>query len=296
MNTCLYSALRLNIHIIISGQETACSTTSILPTTSNKCTLVSPNQTQWTFPFLTSTDLDSEDYEKLKTRLFSESDAIMMNFINRFATFFQSLSDQKIHVKKIVASLKTFGAFGPIYKGENQPLLKDELGKLDLATTDMDDIMSIVTDYCSFFNYRLLSFLVSRHGTQKDKESLEQYEKEFSEYAKRRIFECPSEFGEMTKNNPILIVKLDDHYQGYSLNQLRLLETDLCKVFHVSNLNLRQIRPGCLQLIFQLPSFVQKALLPLSQMQEEKLVALHVLSVDCGDYHFTSEVSVYILL
>ena len=264
----------------------------MLPTTGSK---YSPDRTQWTFPLLKSycADMESEDYEKLKTRLLSESYTIMEKFVYMFTAFFQSLSDQKISVKKIVANLKAFGAFAHVYKGDNQPLLRDELGKLELATADMDDVMSIVTDYCSFFNYRLLSFLVSRHGTQKDKELLEQYEKEFSEYANRRIFECPSKFGEMNKKNPTLVVKLDHHYEQYSLNQLRLLEADLCKILGVSNLNLRQVQAGCFQLTFQLPSFVQKAVFPLSQKQEEELVALHVLSVDSGDYHFISEVSVW---
>ena len=204
------------------------------------------------------------------------------------------MSDRKIPIKKIIANLKTFGAFTPIYKSENQPLLKDDLSKLKLETTeiDMDDIMSTVTDYCSFFNYRLLSFLVEKHGTLEDKELLEKYEKEFSEYAQRRVFECPSEFGEMNKKLTNLVVKLDDHYEQCTMKQLWLLEADLCKIFGVTNLNLRLLRPGCLQLIFQLPFFVQKVIFPLSKEQEEKLLALHVLRVDCEGYHFPSQVCV----
>ena len=259
---------------------------------SSKHPLVVPDQAHLTFPLLKNADMKSEEYEKLKIRLYSESCALMEKFVYLFTSFFQSMSDRQVPVKKIVSNLKTFGAFTPIYKGENQPLLKDELSKLKLETTDMDDIMSTVTDYCSFFNYRLLSFLVKKHGTLEDKEQLEKYEKEFSDYAQRRVFECPSEFGEMNKKFANLVVKLDDHYEQCTTKQLWLLEADLCKIFGVTNLNLRLLRPGCLQLTFQLPLFVQKAIFPLSKEQEKKLLALHVLRVDCKDYHFSSQVSV----
>jgi hypothetical protein len=70
--------------------------------------------------------------------------------------------------------LKAFGAFSPVYKGENQSLLRDELcaDRLDLATADIDDIKLTVLDYCSFFNYRLISSLVASLGTEDDKQLL----------------------------------------------------------------------------------------------------------------------------
>ena len=258
-----------------------------------KHSLIVPDQAQLTFPLLKDTDMKSEDYEKLKMRLYSDSCALMEKFAYLFTSLFQSMSDRQIPIKKIIANLKSFGAFTPIYKGENQPLLKDELSKLELETTDMDDIMSVVTDYCSFFNYRLLSFMVEKHGTTDDKEQIEKYEKEFSEYAQRRVFECPSEFGEVSKKFANLVVKLDDHYEQCTTKQVWLLEADLCKIFGVTNLNLRMLRRGCLELTFQLPFFVQKAVFPLTKEQEKQLLVLHVLRVDCEDYHFPSEVSVY---
>ena len=261
---------------------------------------VIPGKMEWSFPLLKSHSMKTEDYEKLEARLYHQTLTIMEKFVDMFTNFFQSLSDRKIPVKKLVAYLKTFGAFTPIYKGENQPLLKDELSKLNMETADMDDLMLIVTDYCSFFNFRLLSYLVKKHGTLSDQEELKRYKEEFTEYSKRRIYECPSEIGVINETCASLIVKLDQSYERYSLNQLGLLEVDLCQIFGISNLNLRQVERGCLQLTFQLPFFVQEAVFPLSREQEEKLKALHVLRVDCGDYHFSSDVSMgsnfYILL
>ena len=234
----------------------------------------------------------SESYEKLQTRLYSESVSLIESFGRIFNSFFQSLSSRDISIKKIVANLKAFGAFSPVYKGENQSLLRDELYRLDLDTADIDDIKLIVLDYCSFFNHRLISSLVASLGTGDDKQLFEKYEAEFTEYAKRRIYECPSELGKSTNTNAILTIKLDSHYEQCSLNQLKLLEADFCKILNISNLNLCLVTSGCLQLIFQLPWFVQNEVFPLTQEQEEKLAVLHVHRVTCGYYHFTVKVRI----
>ena len=202
-----------------------------------------------------------------------------------FNNFFQSLSDHGISVKKIVASLKAFGAF---CDDENQPLLRDELKSLDLATADIDDIKLIVLNYCSFFNFGLFSDLVSQLGTPNDKEHFRSYEKEFNIYAQRRIFECPSELGEMDETKANLVMKIDHHYcnSQSELKELRLLEIDLCQIFNITHLKLCRVTSGCLELIYQIPKFVQQKVFPLTQEQEEKLANLHVLSVVCGDYRF----------
>ena len=252
--------------------------------------------TQQTFPMLkrTISGLNSENYEKLQTRLYSESISLTENFGRMFNNFFQSLSDREVSIKKIVANLKAFGAFSPVYmyEGGNQPLLRDELhtDRLDLATADIDDIKMIILDYCSFFNYRLLSSLVASLGTENDKRQFEKYEAKFKEYAKRRIYECPSELGKLNNTNAILTIKLDSHYEQCSLNQLKLLEADFCEILHISNLNLCLVTSGCLQLTFQLPWFLQKLIFPLSPKQEEELTALHVDRVVCKYYYFPVKV------
>ena len=252
---------------------------------------VIPSKMELSFPLLKSHCMKTEDYEKLEARLYHQTLTIMEKFAYTFTNFFQSLSDREIPVKVLVAYLKTYGAFTRIYKGEYQPLLRDEFGKLNLETADMDDLMMIVTDYCSFFNFRLLSYLVGKYGKPSDHEELERYEEEFAEYSKRRIYKCPSEIKPINEECANLVLKLDHSYEQCCLDHIKLLEFDLSTIFDISNLNLCRVDQGCLQLTFQLPLFVQEAVFPLSREQEEKLKALHVLRVDCGDYHFSSDVS-----
>lgn len=243
------------------------------------------------FPFLQSKGMSSEDYEKLQTRLYSESVDIAGAFGVTFNAFFQSIKEREISVEEVVATLKAFGAFTPVYKGENQPLLREELNSLDLTTASIHGVRLIVLDYCSFYNYRLFGFLVGAHGTPKDKQKLQQYEAEFNEYAKRRVFECPPELGKPSdKFNTNISIKLDDHYEGCTLNQLKLLEAEFCKILNVTNLKLCHVAPGCLQLTFQLPQFIAEQIFPLSTQQEHELLALHIVSVICGDYYLSAKV------
>ena len=178
-----------------------------------------------------------------------------------------------------------------MYKGEYQPLLREELNSLNLTEADIDDIKLIILDYCSFFNFRLLKFLIDVLGTTTDKRKFEQYEREFNEYAKRRIFECQSEMGKPSDTSQAnIIVKLDDHYNQCTLNQLKLLEDDFCKILNVTNLKLCLIAAGCLQLTFQVPWFVKREIFPLSQEQKEALTALHAVRMTCGYYCYLDQV------
>ena len=211
-----------------------------------------------------------------------------------FNAVFQSLREREVSIKEIVGNLKAFGTFTPVYKGENQPLLRDELNGLHLARADIDDIKLIVLDYCSFFNFRLLKFLIEALGTVPDKRKFEEYEKEFNEYAKRRIFECPSELGKPSNDtsHANVIIKLDHHYDHCTLNQLKLLEADFCKILNITNLKLCLITAGCLQLTFQMPWFVKRGIFPLSEEQKEALTALHVIRITCGFYCYLDRLPV----
>jgi hypothetical protein len=239
--------------------------------------------------------MSSEDYEKLQTRLYSESVHIAGAFGVMFNDFFQSIKEREISVEEVVATLKAFGAFTPVYKGENQPLLREELNRLDLTRASIHSVRIIILDYCSFFNYKLFRFLVGAQGTAKDKQKLQQYEVEFNEYAKRRVFECPPELGKPSdKFNTNIIIKLDDDYERCTLNQLKLLEADFCKILNITNLKLCRVAPGCLQLTFQLPQFITEHIFPLSREQEEELLALHIVNVICGDYCLSAKVRYHI--
>ena len=79
---------------------------------------VTTHPVQWIFPLLKNTGMSSEQYEKLQTRLYSESVDLTGKFGVMFNAFFRSVRERDISVKDIVGNLKAFGAFTPVYKGE----------------------------------------------------------------------------------------------------------------------------------------------------------------------------------
>lgn len=247
----------------------------------------SPNPPEKMLPFLRNTNLSAEDYDKLQTRLYVESVDLTEKFGNIINTLFQSLKEREIPIMDIIGVLKAFGTFTPLYKGENKPLLREELSSLNPDNADINEIKLVFLDYCSFFNFRLLAHLVKALGTPSDSKQLAQYEKEFNEYAKRRVFECPPAIGKPTNiSHANMIIKLDDSYKECTLNQIKLLEGRFCTILNITDLKLCHTKPGCLQLVFQLPWFVQEQVFPLSKEQEEKLVELGVLIFTCGEYSF----------
>lgn len=230
--------------------------------------------------------------EHLEIMLVTESRDMMTRFADLFVSFFETLEKNKeITVKQVISKLKTYGSFTPIFKGDQEPFLRDRLKSLP-TDSDFDDVSGVVVEYSSFFNFDLFRFLVNHCGSEQDKQNLAEYEKAFEEYIKRKVFECPSQLGEISDSDleGTLLVKIDKHYDDCSAYQLQLLKKKICDVLHITLMKLCRVESGCLCLTFQIPHHVLQNILPLSSDQEEMLVKLHVLSLKSGDYLFESKV------
>ena len=127
-------------------------------------------------------------------------------------------------------------------------------------------------------------------GTEEDKAKLQRYKKNFNQYAKRRIFECLPEFGPISDaNHADIFVKLDSQYDNYKVAQIERFCHKLSEILRVSFqgiLRLCRVDEGCLQLMFQVPIFVQQEIFPLSREQGKALVAVDVIKLTCGEYQF----------
>jgi len=68
-----------------------------------------------------------------------------------------------------------------------------------------------------------------------------------------------------------IFVKVDSHYESYTVVELQDFQNRLRELFHISSqgiLRLCQVEKGCFQLMFQVPYFVQQKIFPLSSEQE----------------------------
>jgi hypothetical protein len=233
--------------------------------------------------------MDEDEKEQLHQRLFAESESMEYNFQELFKATRMSLVERKIAVGDLLKHLDCLGSIKPLYKGTTLPVLGCQLPELR-KTASVDNAMSVISGYCSFFNFRIVECIIENLGTEKDKTNLEKYKEEFSVYAQRHIFECPAELGEIDEDDHAnIFVTLDATYDSYTMTHLYSFVGNLQRVLKIPAMSLRlcRIGQGSLKLIFQLPRSIQQTTFPLSSDQEAALRNIGVMLLSCGDYLFS---------
>ena len=215
--------------------------------------------------------------------------------IFKFQKFFsatrKSLVEENVTVSKLVQHLECLGFIKPTFKDTGLSPLRHQLPKLADSET-VDDVMSVVKDYCSFFNYHMLEHIIDEFGTPKDKENLAAYKKDFEEYAQCCVIEGSVEVGKLNESLSNMFVTLDDLFDNCTLSHLNVFIADLRKALQISSdvdLRLCYINRGSIKLTFQLPHSVRQDIFPLSAKQEASLADLGVVELSCGDYQFTRQ-------
>ena len=254
-----------------------------------------PISTTSSFPYLNVSGLTDNQQEELKIKLYEESKEMVIKFQRLISKVYESLCDRKVPVKKLVTHLFSLGVLDPVSKNSQKPLLQAFQQELRNAEC-IEDVLWVIRDYFSFFNYHVIEHIVSGLGTELDKLELQNYKEEFQQYSKRRIYECPPVYGPMSDiGHTNLVLKVDSVYEQFTVKELKSFRYRLSKIFYVSPqsvLRLCQVEEGCLQLTFQVPSFVQQEIFPLSSEQESALAAEGVIKLTCGDYLFTAKVCI----
>ena len=177
------------------------------------------------------------------------------------------------------------------------PLFQYCFQKLEAAHS-IPNVFLILKDYFSFYNYHVIEHIIKELGTEKDKTVLQRYKESFNQYAKRRIFECLPEFGPVSDaDHADVFVKVDLQYENYTVAEVQMFRHKLSEILRVSSqgtLHLCRVDKGCLQLMFQVPTFVQQEIFPLSREQEGSLAAMAVIRLTCGEYHFLVKLSMFL--
>ena len=263
-----------------------------------KCTFFSfmqrscPTPIPCSFPYLNLSRLTNEQQEELKGKLQFESQQIMIQFQELVSKTIESLISQKVSLDKLVSHVMTLGAFKPVAKEPQVPLFQYCFKELKSADT-IPKIFLILNDYFSFFNYHVIEHIIKTLGTEEDKAGLQSYSKHFNEYAKRRIFECQAEFGTLSDTDHAdIFVKLDSQYDNSTVVEIEVFRHKLSDILGVSYkgvLRLCRVEKGCFQLMFQVPSFVQQEVFPLSEQQEKLLANEMVIKLTCEDYQIPGD-------
>ncbi|XP_064387404.1 poly [ADP-ribose] polymerase tankyrase-1-like isoform X5 [Halichondria panicea] len=217
-----------------------------------------------------------------------ELDSLEMDkAFSKFVLQLQQSLETQIVLKKLTSCLMDVSCYQKVFKGPNQCLFRDKREELR-AASDFYDVWDIIRDYVSYFSYGLIKYLTDHLGSKEDQDNLIAYVKEFEKYAKRRI-QYPKKFGSgYREDSTKMIVKLDSTYDKCELLYLKQFEENLAKILKVeaNALLLRGINEGCVQLVFEVPSFIPPDIFPLTPNQEAEIRDLGVIQLDCGDYHF----------
>ena len=237
-------------------------------------------------------EISEEEKEHLKQRLYSESVNIMYKFQKLFSATIKSLKERKVTVKDLLNHIGCLVAIEPVYEDSKLGQLRRELPNVET----IDDVMAIVREYSSFFNYQILQNVIDHLGGEEDRKNLATYLQEFAEYAKRKVYECPCEVGQISEaGRSNILVTLDKSYDNCTVSSLKNFERELAEILNVSSdvVVLCRIAPGSLQLIFQIPLSIQKTIFPLSSEQEVALTKLGVAQLSTGEYYFSNDSEVY---
>ena len=204
----------------------------------------------------------------------------------------KSFIRQNVSLDELVSHVMTLGAFNPVFKQPQVPLFQCYFKELKTADT-IPKIFLVLKDYFSFFNYDIIEHVIKVLGTDEDKANLQRYKSNFEQYSKRRIYECLPYFGPMSETDHAdIFVKLDSKYENYTAIEIKGFCNTLSETLHLSSrgvLRLCRVEKGCVQLTFQVPSFVQQEIFPLSRKQQMVLNIEGVIKLTCADYQFPHE-------
>ena len=262
-----------------------------------KCTFLSllesscptPIPSASSFPYLDLSGLTHEQQQELETKLQFESQQIIMQFQKLLSATVKSLIRRNVSQDELLIHVMALGAFKPVFEDSQVPAFYHCFKELKAADT-IPKVFLVLKDYFSFFNYHIIEHIIKELGTEEDKANLQRYIKDFDQYVERRIFKCLPELGPVSDaDHADVFVKLDSQYDDYAFAEIKRFSHKLSEILRVSSkgiLRLCRVDKGCFQLMFQVPSFVQREIFPLSREQEKILVAMGVIKLTCGEYQF----------
>ena len=215
-----------------------------------------------------------------------------MRFQKLVSATIKSFITRNVPLDELVSHVMTLGAFDPVFKEPQVPLFQYCFEELKTADT-IPKVFLVLKDYFSFFNYDIIEHIITVLSAEEDKANLQSYKRTFDRYAKRRIYECGPHFGPVSDTDHAdVFVKVDSRYDNYTVEEIKGFSNKLSDTLHVSSqgvLRLCRVEKGCFQLTFQVPSFVQQEIFPLSREQERALKAEGVIKLTCGEYQFPGE-------
>ena len=240
----------------------------------NGCPKSEPNS----FPFLDLAKLDKNDRTDLHFKLSQDVKNIKKSFAELIYNICMSIESRGVDVDKLALCALSFGAYE---SRENQKPLLGEDEKELMSSTRIVQAFLVIRRHISFYNHELLKHITDNHDlcSDDDRKQMTDYCHEFRQFCQRKVFEVPSgTFKQDTaksKKRKSFVVIMTKHEADPNLEFVNEAKVQIALILQLkpSTLRLEQIDPGCLMLVFSVPTFVARKLFPLSPSTQAKLEA-----------------------
>ena len=219
-------------------------------------------------PCIKFSELSSDDRENLLAQIDRLKDEIHVKFLKLQADLIKSLKGL-ITPKQLVQTLKahmTYHGSAAIFDHHKEELI---------AAKDIEDIFIIMNPYFSFFNYDLIEVIITVHGACSDKENMQQYLRDFSEYCKKiPCVEFHEEYNANESRTKIKF-KLDyDRNNDLELGDIKRIQRQIAEILHVDPcvVYLHSVEDGCILITFLVPTFFVNCLIDLIAKNKSDLM------------------------
>ena len=236
------------------------------------------------------TTLSSDEQEDLEAQISDLNKKIHRKFLKLDAELFKSLR-RRITAADLVQTLMKHCMVHPTGSQHNVSVLQEFTDALKAAKS-IEEVFYIINPYYSYFNYELLQTIVEVHGSPKDKEMMQQYLDDFSEYCKK--VPCVEFYGESPSSNlpkqTKLKFKLKYEMDLLKLEHIREIRRQIAKILKVrsSVLFLHSISDGCTEITFLIPKFLMEKLVNISDEERSTLhKEIKMISMECDAAHIT---------
>lgn len=244
-------------------------------------TAPAPPKVKTLFPFMnTSGGLSAKEKEELHEKLLTEFTVIRFKFAELVISTKVSLLSRGISPADILNEAKDFGL---------------EHSELLAGLEDAGAVMGQLNERWGFCEHSLLEHIITKFGTDEDREKLENYKKELSLYSQRRIFECPEGIhGSSVQDDErhVFVRRRDPSIvaQDMTLDDVLSYTSHLRGVMGLRDCNMAMISCGSkddsLDLTFGISQSLAEKIFPLTQDQQEQVFSMGMEHIMCNEYFF----------
>lgn len=237
------------------------------------------------FPML---NFDEKENEDNKYQLERETRSIMLKFHGVESGLLNTVCDKRIPIGQLKFHLNVI-KIAPTFE---ESIFSDYEDKLQKAT-EADAIFQIVCKFWSFLDYDLLQHLIEIIGSDDDRKRMKEYRESFKDYATRRVRECPRIGAHKDGKWKDVYIKLDTRLASITaINDLKEFRFKVSEILGIdtSAIYFCCVKRGCIEVTWQIPSFISKIIFPFSSDKEEKLEQLGVIHFSCLGYTYTAPV------